>query len=87
MADSDSTVIPFPLAPRKRAMRAYDDYPYQIEAELHLALLLRQLAELQRQSVALTPADARAFTLLQARAKEMANLFRHAIVQAMERQP
>jgi class 3 adenylate cyclase len=67
--------------------QARDDYPYQIEAELHLALLLRQLAELQRRAVAHTPADARAFTLLQARAKEMANLFRHAIAQAMERHP
>ncbi|WP_263139067.1 hypothetical protein [Pseudomonas sp. RIT-PI-AD] len=85
MADFGRNVIPFPLRipPRERA-RA-EDYPYQIEAELHLAILLRHLGTLEPAEGEAATLEARDFRMLRARAKEMAVLFRCAVAQVRER--
>lgn len=76
--------IAFPSLQAPAADSPEKNYPYRIEAELHLALLMRQFGSSEPENDQMMYLDAREIRQIRARIRELAALLATAIEQARE---
>ncbi|WP_286786267.1 MULTISPECIES: hypothetical protein [Pseudomonas] len=81
---AESNHIAFPSLPTPAAGAREKNYPYRIEAELQLALLLRQFGSAEPENDQMMYLDAREIRQVRARIRELAALLVNVIEQARE---